>query len=167
MINLTYAHPYLLFLCTSIPLSSFFQFCNHVVTFPYIILELPGTGVGVLLRFFGKYCTPSTGQELAPSASKSARLSTCTQPLRDPQERQLTRLHGNINPILRTPRHMKMIINLIQHTPRTLNTSINTTPKSAQRLLNLGTRIRFCGTRKDTRYSEESVGIQELESDLI
>lgn len=58
---------------------------------------------------------------------------------------------------------MKMIINLIQHVARTLNTSINAAPKSAQRLFDLGARIRLGSTREDACDGEEGVGIEGFE----
>ena len=108
--------------------------------------------------------TPSCGHELGPSMHTTTLAHPLSYFLRQRQGRhRLTRLRRNINPILRTPRNMKMIINLIQLITRTLDTSINASPKGTQRMLNLRTSIILRRARHDTRNSEECVSIERFE----
>ena len=55
---------------------------------------------------------------------------------------------------------MKMIVNLIQLIPLTLNTRIHPSPKRSQRPLNLPTRIIPRRTRHDPRKRQKRIRIQ-------
>lgn len=78
----------------------------------------------------------------------------------------LTRLRRNVNPILRAPRNMKMIPNLLQlilADPATPNRRIDTSPPLPQSPLHRPRRIRPLPTRHNALHGQELERIQPAE----
>ena len=77
---------------------------------------------------------------------------------------RLVRLRRHIDSILRTARHMEMIVDLLQ-LPRLAapDRGIHPAPECAQRPLNLHRRVCLRRARHDPRKGEEGVAVERLE----